>query len=116
MKTSVTPVTTMFLENLEKTYPGLYKQAVTHPGMAVDDANELIYKHFLSGSLNFNHICITCKSYLSKGKMPSISYNNNLKLSSEIKLTDLEACLIAQRILFLKMFQLPTSHWSAIKD
>jgi hypothetical protein len=37
-------------------------------------------------------------------------------IDGEIKLTELENYLIAQNIIFQKMFQLPKSRWSATKD
>ena len=44
---------------------------------------------------------------------------NGLKLYShdpELELTELEANLIAKRIVFMKIFQLPKSRWTALKD
>ena len=44
---------------------------------------------------------------------------NGLKIYShdpELELTELEANLIAKRIVFMKIFQLPKSRWTALKD
>ena len=48
-----------------------------------------------------------------------MSVANNLKVSDlteDITLTELENNLIAQNIIFQKVFQLPKSRWSAVKD
>ena len=62
--------------------------------------------------------------YLKKEKMPPLCFNNGLELHeslSELKsqgvwLTELEASMIAKRIIFMKIFLLPTSRWTAMKD
>ena len=69
-------------------------------------------------------ICKTCLGYLRKGKLPPTSVKNNLQLSQTDKqledegliLTELENSLIATRIIFQKIFLLPKSRWSAMKD
>ena len=65
-------------------------------------------------------ICRTCKMHLSKGKVPAMSVANNLGLvrlpNSSFKLSELENNLIAKRILFQKIYQLPKSRMSGMKD
>ena len=69
-------------------------------------------------------ICKTCLNYLRKGKLPPSSVMNNLQLHStdeELKeqglcLTELEAALISKNIIFQKVFQLPRSRWTGLKD
>ena len=69
-------------------------------------------------------ICKTCLGYLRKAKLPPSSVMNNLQLSQTDKqledeglvLTELENSLIASRIIFQKIFLLPKSRWSAMKD
>ena len=66
-------------------------------------------------------VCSTCNSYLGKGKTPPLSSKNNLELFDlskhpELKLTELENCMIALNIIFQKVFQLPKSRWPAMKD
>ena len=64
------------------------------------------------------YVCNTCKLALLKGKLPSMSAANGLKLEEmgNIKLSEIENNIIAQRILFQKIFQLPKSRMSACKD
>ena len=66
-------------------------------------------------------VCITCKSHLSRGKMPPMSNQNNLQLLDlskfeELNLTELENAMIALNIIFQKVFKLPKSRWPAMKD
>ena len=67
------------------------------------------------------YLCKTCDVWLTeKRKMPPMCYNNGLgvdKRPPELKdLNDLEATLIAKRILFLKIFKMPVSRWYLNKD
>ena len=56
--------------------------------------------------------------------MPPISTLNGLKLTEtdkqiqeqQLELTELEGALIAKNIIFQKIFQLPKSRWTALKD
>ena len=69
-------------------------------------------------------ICETCLSYLRVGKLPPKSFKNNLELhytdkdlkEQDMRLTELEASLIAQNIVFQKIYQLPKSRWTGLKD
>ena len=66
------------------------------------------------------YICTTCKTALKKGNMPSMAAANGLGLvditNDDLKLTELENNIIAKRILFQKIYQLPKSRMSACKD
>ena len=66
------------------------------------------------------YLCHTCnRNYLKKLKRPPLSYQNGLcieELPEQLKLSDLEHTLIAKNILFLKIYELPISRWSAVKD
>ena len=67
------------------------------------------------------HICYTCKNYISRGKIPPMSNQNNLQLvdiskHEELQLTELENSMIALNIIFQKVFKLPKSRWPAMKD
>ena len=69
-------------------------------------------------------ICKTCLNYLRRGKLPPSSVMNNLQLhetDEDLKnqdhwLTELEAALISKNIIFQKIFQLPRSRWTGLKD
>ena len=65
------------------------------------------------------YICKTCVSHMKAKKMPPMSVKNNLKLESQdesLQLTELEGSLIAKNLIFLKIFQLPKSRWTALTD
>ena len=57
-------------------------------------------------------------------KIPPMSIKNGLKLSEtdkqlreqKLELTELEGALIAKNIIFQKIYQLPKSRWTALKD
>ena len=92
---------------LEKDYPGLIKRAI--------GAKQTLKTH------EDYHICITCKSHLSKGKVPPMSNQNKLQLMDltsyeELHLTELENSMIALNIIFQKVFNLPKSRWPGMKD
>ena len=69
-------------------------------------------------------ICETCLRYLRNGKIPPRSFKNSLELhysdkelkDQDLRLTELEASLIAQNIVFQKIYQLPKSRWTGLKD
>ena len=65
-------------------------------------------------------LCSSCDFHLRlKREMPPMNYNNGLgivEIPKELKLTDLEATLVAKRILFIKMFSLVKSRWRGYKD
>ena len=92
---------------LDELAPGLYERTVFVPDSV------------LRGSPKC-HLCHTCNKYLFKNHtMPPLCYYNGLELDKIpdcLELNELESTLIAKNIIFLKMFQLPVSRWSAIKD
>ena len=69
-------------------------------------------------------LCDTCHRYLKSGKLPPSSAMNSLQLSDtdedlknqNLQLTELEGALIAPNIVFQKIFQLPRSRWTGLKD
>ena len=70
------------------------------------------------------YICNTCLKYLKNNKMPPSCVKNGLEIhetneylkAEDLILTDLEGALIARSILFMKIFQLPTSRWTGMVD
>ena len=62
---------------------------------------------------------IAIKETMKKGKMPAMSVKNGLllvKLDPGTNLSEIENNLIAQNIVFQKIFLLPKSRMSAVKD
>merc|ERR1712029_954054 len=76
------------------------------------------------GEVGTRFICETCLRYLKNGKIPPSCVMNQLRLlqtdeelrRQNLVLTELEGALIAKTILFQKIFQLPKSRWTALKD
>ena len=70
------------------------------------------------------YICLTCLKHLKQKKMPPMSTMNGLKLAETdedipaqgLNLTVLEGASIAKNIIFQKIYQLPKSRWTALKD
>ena len=70
------------------------------------------------------YICTTCLKKLKVGKLPSTSVMNNLQLhdsddqlrQNDLIMTELEGSLIAKNLIFQKIFLLPRSRWTALKD
>ena len=75
-------------------------------------------------SLGKKYICRTCLTKLKRKTLPGTSVMNNLQLhdtdevlkGENILLTELEGSLIAKLIIFQKIFLLPRSRWTALKD
>ena len=73
---------------------------------------------------NKSYICLTCVKHMKNQKMPPMSTKNSLTLietddvikQQNLDLTELESALIAKNIIFQKIFQLPKSRWTALKD
>ena len=71
-----------------------------------------------------SYICLTCVAHMKRKKVPPMSVMNGLKLNEsdaqlkdqELEMTELEGALIAKNILFQKIYQLPKSRWTALKD
>ena len=69
-------------------------------------------------------ICNTCLRYLRKKKLPPCSVMNGLQLQEtdqdlkdqNLMLTDLEAAMVSQRIIFQMIRLLPKSRWTALHD
>ena len=66
------------------------------------------------------YICVTCKKHVRNGKLPPMAAANGLQVlpidDEELSLTELESNLIAKRIMFQKIYQLPKSRMAACKD
>ena len=70
------------------------------------------------------YICLTCARHMKGNKIPPMSLKNGLKLTEsdkdlkdqKLEMTELEGALIAKNIIFQKIYQLPKSRWTALKD
>ena len=70
------------------------------------------------------YICKTCIKHMNNKKIPPMSAMNGLQLhetdemidSEGLNLTELEGALIAKTIIFQKIYQMPKSRWTALKD
>ena len=70
------------------------------------------------------YICKTCIRHMKNKKIPPMSAMNGLQLQETdeminkegLNLTELEGALIAKTIIFQKIYQLPKSRWTALKD
>ena len=97
----------MLKRKLDAKQPGLFKDCIHTPLKRCMKTRAKLY------------LCHTCLGALDQFKKPAQRYNNGLQaddIPEELRLSDLEAVLIAKRILFLKIFNLPTSRWRAVID
>ena len=65
------------------------------------------------------YICKTCIGHMKARNIPPMSVRNNLSLEpqdEDLQLTELEGALISKNLIFQKIFQLPKSRWTALKD
>ena len=93
---------------------------------AIETKKRGLYKRAIENDIEINvngklssYICHACRKHLKSGKLPPMSAKNGLKVHThepELELTELEGNLIAKRIVFMKIFQLPKSRWTALKD
>ena len=104
---NVTILDTKLIAQIESKKPGLFGRAI-EKGINID----------VNGKTT-PYICHACKKYLKNGKLPPMSAKNGLKIEDqdpELELTELEGNLISLQIMFMKVFQLPKSRWTALKD
>ena len=100
-------------EKISSNAPGIINQCIADP----------LVPTMVDGHANY-YICETCIRYLRLRKMPPMSTLNGLKLTEtdkqikkqQLELTELEGALISKNIIFQKIFQLPKSRWTALKD
>ena len=108
----------------------LFRNGVKVYSQDYHDALNLKFENITSkavGSIDLNkdikilYICLTCKRYIERGKIPPMSNRNSLTLLNlsdyeELKVTELENAMIALNIIFQKVFKLPKSRWPGMKD
>ena len=108
---NVSQFTTQLLAEIETKKPGIYEKAIEMVNSTPITVN-------VNGSEE-SYICIACKKHLKAGKLPPMSAKNGLKIynhTADMELTELEGNLIAKNIVFMKIFQLPKTRWTALKD
>ena len=95
-------------ESLLEKYPDCYVECVRE-----------FVKIDINGK-NKYYFCKTCIKYLKTAKIPPMSVCNGLEIEHsddpELQLSELENNLIALRIMFQKIYYLPKSRWTALKD
>ena len=105
----VSVITDKFKTDIEKKKSGLFDACIE---------KELILN--IHGKKSGSYLCHTCKNTMLRGRMPCMSVANGLHLKviedTDYKLTEVENNMIAQNILFQKIFLLPKSRMSAVKD
>ena len=110
-ESNVHKVDSKLIADIETKKKGLFKLAI-----------EFFDKEPLRVNINgeeASYICLACKGHLHRGKIPPMATKNGLKIykhDPELELTELEGNLIAKNIMFMKIFQMPRSRWSALKD
>ena len=104
---NVCKLDTKLITEIETKRPGLYTKAIAFPIEIEGNGQKSPY------------ICLACKKHLKSGKLPPMAATNGLKVykhDQELELTKLEGNMIAKRTIFMKIFQLPKSRWTALKD
>ena len=97
-----------FVEEIEDCHPGIFKDAIGS------------FAHVKPVN-NAYHMCLTCKNYIFKGKIPPMSHKINLEVFDvkdfeELLLSELEQCMIARNLLFMKLHQKPKSRMKGVTD
>jgi hypothetical protein len=108
---NVSKFTTQLLAEIETKKPGIYERSIE----TIDSLPITVKVNETEES----YICIACKKHLKAGKLPPMSAKNGLNVYNhepDMELTELEGNLIAKNIVFMKIFQLPKSRWTALKD
>ena len=112
-RSNVRIFTTELENQINREEPGLCDKCIEKPNILTEIDGQ--YKCY---------ICLTCVRHMKNQKLPPMSEKNNLTLTESdtsikdqnLELTELEGALIAKNIIFQKIFQLPKSRWTALKD
>ena len=112
---NVIKFTNNLLIQIESKKPGLYMRSIEMIEKNKEESPIMVTINGVTSS----YICHACKNHLKSGKLPPMSTMNGLKIHQqdpELELTELEGNLIAKNIVFMKIFQLPKSRWTALRD
>ena len=116
--------------SIAREYPDILEECIMNDQLAFKFQTQFPHEKWTKefkdeiGSKEHKYICNTCIKYLRRNKMPPLCVANGLKLnepekklkSEDLMLTELEGALIARSIIFMKIFLLPKSRWTALKD
>ena len=95
-------------DKIDRLFENIFESKLDNPSFSV----------YIDSNTNW-YLCHTCKKHLTKGQMPSMSAANGLKVTTvpkHLQLTEMANNLIAKKILFQKIFRLPTSLMPATRD
>ena len=114
-KQSVVQLTDKIKQSIIKDAPDILKACIYKPDQT--DVPDDLKVNISKGPQAW--LCQTCRRYLTKDKMPPMCAKNRLTMDplprSLTQLTQLEATLIAQRILFMTIQRLPVSRWQSLQ-
>ena len=116
---NVSKFTTQLLAEIEAKKPGIYERSIETFKVKVNGTEESLPITVKVNDTEESYICIACKKHLRAGKLPPMSAKNGLQVYNhepDMELTELEGILISKNIVFMKIFQLPKSRWTALKD
>jgi len=129
-KSNVVQFTELLKEKISSQHPSILKACIVKEKNQCNFQTEYPHENWSvkkrdeEKSMEVDYICKTCFKYIKKNKMPPSCVNNGLeiteteeKLKTEnLILTDLEGSLIAKTLLFMKIFLLPVTRWTGMKD
>ena len=113
----------MFKSNVRLYTPELANQVNSKKQGHTENCIQELISTIINGEKKY-FICLTCVNHMKNKKIPPMSTKNGLELTETDKmikdqnldLTELEGALIAKNIIFQKIYQLPKSRWTALKD
>ena len=129
-RSNVIEYTEKVMASILTEYPDILKECIINDNIAFKFQTQFPHEKWTEefkdeiGCKEHKYICNTCIKYLRRNKMPPLCAANGLKLneaekmlkSEDLLLTELEGALIARSIIFMKIFLLPKSRWTALKD
>ena len=129
-RSNVIEYTEKLKESISAEHPEILEECIVNDNLAFKFQTQFPHEKWTEeykdeiGRKEHRYICNTCIKYLRKNRMPPLCAANSLMLnesekmlkSQDLMLTELEGALIARSIIFMKVFLLPKSRWTALKD
>ena len=129
-RSNVIEYTQKIEESISKEHPDILGACIVNDKLAFKFQTQFPHESWTEahkdeiGRKQHRYICNTCIKYLRKNRMPPLCAANSLELhesesslkSKDLLLTELEGASIARSIIFMKIFLLPKSRWTALKD